>query len=102
MVELEKMKHNYPHTSFLREPHDCPFLDPVDLSHRPLVPSVKFLEESSRERASSGLFCWKGTKEGVGGSTAAAAAAPMLSVAVSATWSFGIVRSSEFPNPQVS
>ena len=103
MMEMMKIQHN-PHSSFLREPHQCPFLDPVDLSHRPLVPTVQYVKEFCRDQVTSALFSWRGANVmGTSGTLAptTSPAAPLLSVAVSATWSFGIVKSTEFPNTQV-
>ena len=87
------------HSSFLQVPHFCQFLEPANLSQRPLLPSLSHVIQYCRELASSVSFCWRGSSRERGGVASSSAS---LSVAVSATWSFGIVRSTDFPNPQVA
>ena len=100
MVGVTHIQQNI-HSSFLQVPHRCQFLESVDLSRRPLVPSLEDVLRFSKERIASPVFAWRGGKAGGVGTTGSNAAAPMLSVAVSATWSFGIVKSTDFPNAQV-
>lgn len=90
------------HSSFLQVPHRCQFLEPVDISRRPLVPTLKDVLQFAKEHTSSAMFCWRGSKEGAMGASNSTTAGPLLNVAVSATWSYGRIRSTEFSNPQVN
>ena len=99
VVDVSRVQQQSTHSSFLQLPHSCQFLEAVDLTRRPFIPTLAEVLGYARERVSSPMFCWRGNKEG--GGTTYSAAAPMLSLAVSAVWSFGAVKSTEFPTPQV-
>ena len=97
--------HQDTHSSLLRQPHFCPYLSPVDLSLRPFLPTLHQLLESCRERVTGELFGWRGEKREREGANSAGGSCPTahaLSVAVSATWSFGVIQHTDFPNPQVN
>ena len=85
------------HSDFLQMPHSCQLLEPVDLSLRPQVSTLEELLSHARKQTDYPLFHWEGCREGAPSSSGTAA----LSVAVSATWSFGMIKSSDFPSPQV-
>lgn len=99
-----KRIHQNIHSSFLQVPHLCQFLESVDLSQRPVVPTLKDILQFAKEHSSSAMFCWRGSKEGANGASNSTTAGPLLNVhvAVSARWSYGLVRSMEFSNPQVN
>ena len=89
-----------PHSTFLREPHTCPHTTRVDISNRPLLPTLQQLLELCGKRAGSVEFVWgEGGGEGCSG---AGVSGGGLSVAVSASWSCGLLRSAELGSPQVS
>ena len=89
------------HSSFLQQPHRCQFLESVDLSQRPLVPTLEDILQLCKEQTASAMFCWRGGKRAAVAASSSVAAAPSLSVAVSATWSFGVIKGTEFPSLQV-
>ena len=93
--------HQDPHSSLLTVPHLCPYVSPVDISLRPLLPTIQQLVQLCKGRVGVESFSWRGEKgRGVAGGSVGPAA-PSLSVAVCATWSFGAVQHTDFPNPQV-
>ena len=93
--------HQDPHSSLLTVPHSCPYVSPVNISLRPLPPTIQQLVQLCKERVGVESFSWRREKErGVAGGSVGPAA-PALSVAVSATWSFGAVQHTDFHNPQV-
>ena len=89
------------HSSFLQQPHRCQFLESVDLSQRPLVPTLEDILQLCKEQTASAMFCWRGGKRAGVAASSSVAAAPSLSVAVSATWSFGVIKGTEFASLQV-
>ena len=101
MVGVARVHQDPPHSMFLRQPHTCPYLATVNLSLRPLLPTLQHLVELCKERMASELFKWRGEKEAGAGGSVGLTTAPVGVAAVSATWAFGVVENADFPNPQV-
>ena len=101
MLNLTKIHQSSIQSHFLRVPHLCPSLDAVDMDQHPTVPTLSSVLSSVKEMSSSPEFRWESYGQGSSSSSSGVAAAPLLNVAVSAVWSFGVVKNSDFPTPQV-